>query len=222
MKNILILIMIFLVLSCKHNRDLKESKENIVKVKVDTLKVYNDVLNYLLENRLYYSYLGQKWELLYFDLARNRIDSTTYLKRLNTLKDDVVENDSLKGILYIDGIFEGYTEEIKSLDFVKEYNFDFAEVKTQIKKKNFYTVDSLKSNFVKFKRFRNHDLNKQKKGFEVGSISFSKVVFNQSKDLGILYFSFVCGGKCGEGSLALIKKTNDKWIVKKTQELWNI
>lgn len=222
MKNILILVMFFLALSCKHNRDLKKTKESIVKVELDTLTVYKDVLNYLLENRLYYRCLGGKWELLYFDLTRNRIDSTTYLKRINTLKRDVVENDSLKGVLYIDGVFEGYTKEIRSLNFAKEHGFDPEEVKLQIKKKNFYAVDSLKSNFAKFKKFRNLDSDARKNEFEIGGISFSKIVFNESKDLGIFYFSFVCGGKCGEGSLALIKKEAGKWKVEKTYALWRI
>ncbi|PIA82307.1 hypothetical protein BFR04_11150 [Gaetbulibacter sp. 4G1] len=222
MKNILILVIVFFMLSCKQDRRVEKIKENIVKTEVDTLTVYNNVLNDLIENRLYYRYLGRKWELLFLDLTRNKIDSTAYLKGINTLKDEVVKNDSLKGILYVDGVFDGYKEEIRLLDLAKDNSFDLEEVKLQIKKKNFYAVNSFKSNFVKFKKLRNPDSDKRKDEFEVGGISFSKIVFNEGKDLGIMYFSFVCGEKCGEGSLALIKKVNGKWKVEEINALWKI
>ncbi len=222
MKNILILVVVFFMLSCKQDRKAEKIKENIVKTEVDTLTIYNNVLNDLIENRLYYRYLGRKWELLFFDLSRNKIDSTTYLKGINTLKDEVVKNDSLRGVLYIDGVFEGYTEDIGSLDFAKEHDIDPEEVKLQIKKKNFYALDSFKSNFVKFKKLRNPNSGKRKAEFDVGGISFSKIVFNEGRGLGILYFSFVCGGKCGEGSLALIKKVDGNWKVEEVKALWKI
>ena len=222
MKNVLIftLVVVFLVLSCKKDKTINKSKEITAEIEVDTLKVYNNILNYLLEKRLYYKCLGRNWELLYVDLSKKRIDSTTYLKKLNILRNDVVKNDSLKGILYVSGVFDGHTIGAEFLDFAEEHGFDLEEVKCQIERENRYDADSLKSNFVKLKKYRDQNSISQKKEFEVGSISFSKIVFKKSKNSGILYFSFVCGGKCGEGALALIEKTDGKWEVKKTEALW--
>ncbi|MFI1771848.1 hypothetical protein [Thalassobellus citreus] len=219
MKLFLEILLLVLVLSCNQKKKELKVKEQTTEKQVDTLGVYNDVLNDLIENYLYNNYLGEKAQLLVVDWFNKKIDETTYINKINVLKNKVITEDSLKGVLYIDGVFDGYTTNLESLNFVENNNFYLEEVVVQISKENLYAVDSLKSNFVKIKRFRNSD---EKKEFEVGDISFSKIVFNKNKDSAILYFSFVCGGKCGEGSLVLIKIIDGKWKVEKKYSLWEI
>lgn len=53
-------------------------------------------------------------------------------------------------------------------------------------------------------------------------LGLSKFTFNKDKTLGILYFDFVCGPKCGEGSIILIRIANNKWYIEKEYTLWEI
>ena len=219
MKKGLILITIFLLISCNINKKENKVEENNVKIEIDTLSVYNDILNNLLEKHLYNQYLGREWERLFIDLHKKKIDSSLYLKQLNTLKNNIIENDSLKGILYINDVFNGYERDINFLKLPKEFHVD--QVKRQIGKKNHLQLDYLKSNFVKLKSLSNKKKDTSKV-FEVGILSLSKFTFNKDKTLGILYFEFICGETCGEGSLITIKRTNNKWHVKKEYTLWEI
>jgi hypothetical protein len=211
--------MSFFVISCLQEKKVNKFDESLKVVKIDTLVVYNDILNNLVDSHLYNKYLGRKWELLAISLYKKRIDSVTYLNKVNSLKKNIIENDSLKGTLYVNDVFNGYERDIKFLKFPDE--FDIEEIKIQIGKKNYLSVDSLKSDFIKLKGVstKNKDTLKV---FEVGMLSLSKVVFNKDNTLGMLYFEFICGAKCGEGSIILIKKTNNKWYVEKEYTLWEI
>lgn len=219
MNKVLILIIFSLLISC--NIDKKENKEGQISIngETDVLSVYNDVLNDLVENHLYNQYLGREWELIFVDLVKNRIDSTLYFKQLNDLKNTIIVNDTLKGTLYVNDVFNGYDRDIKFLNLPKEFQVD--EVEKQISKKNHLELEYLKSNFVKLKSLskKKEDISKL---FEVGVLSLSKIVFNEDNTTGILYFEFICGEKCGEGSLITIKKINNKWDVKKEYTLWEI
>jgi len=53
-----------------------------------------------------------------------------------------------------------------------------------------------------------------------GSMSFSKIHFDDKKENGELYVSYTCGGKCGIGYKVLIKKENQKWIISKVERTW--
>lgn len=219
MKPILVFIMSFFIISCLQDKKVNKFDESIKDIKVDTLAIYNDVLNNLIENHLYYKYLGRKWELLAIDLYKKKIDSTTYFKKLNALKRNIIENDSLKGSLYIDEVFNGYERGISFLKLHDEFDID--GIKIQIEKKNHLSIDSLKSDFVKLRSLA-HKSKDTLKAFEVGMLGLSKFTFNKEKTLGMLYFEFICGAKCGEGSIILIKKTNNKWYVEKEYTLWEI
>lgn len=219
MKKVLAILLLAMVLSCNQSRKEPKVKEQATEIQVDSLGIYNDVLNDLIENYLYNSYLGQKAQFLEVDWFNKKIDSTMYLEKRNALKSKIVKSDSLKGTLYFDDAFSGGERDIKFLKFPKEFDID--EVSLQIGKKNHLPVDSLTSNFVKLKKFSNKKADTLKT-FEVGELSLSKFTLNKDKNRGMLYFAFVCGGKCGEGSMILIKKTNNRWQVEEKFTLWEI
>lgn len=219
MKTILVFMASLFVISCLQEKKANKFDESLKDVKVDTLVVYNNILNNLIDSHLYNKYLGRKWELLAIDLYKKKIDSITYLKKINTLKNNIVKNDSLRGTLYLYEIFDGYERDIKFLKIPDEFDID--EIKIQIGKKNHLSVDSLKSDFVKLKSLSNKNKDTLKV-FEVGMLGLSKFTFNKDKTLGMLYFEFICGAKCGEGSIILIKKTNNKWSIEKEYTLWEI
>lgn len=218
MKKVLTIILIVL-LSCKQSRKETKVQEHSIETKVDSLRIYNNVLNDLVDNYLYNEYLGKKAQYLMVDVFNKKIDSTTYLEKLNALKSKIIKNDSLKGRLYFDDAFNGYERDIKFLKFPKEFDKD--EVSLQISKRNHLQIDSLKSKLVMLKKLSNKKVDTLKI-FEVGELSLSKFILNKDKTRGMLYFSFVCGRKCGEGSLVLIKKEVGKWKVQDTYNLWKI
>ncbi|HUM47368.1 MAG TPA: hypothetical protein PLD84_10590, partial [Chitinophagales bacterium] len=47
----------------------------------------------------------------------------------------------------------------------------------------------------------------------IGKVSLSKVFLEKSKDRGILYCNFYCGGLCGYGSILIIEKQNGRWKI---------
>ena len=153
MKTILVFMASLFVISCLQEKKANKFDESLKDVKVDTLVVYNNILNNLIDSHLYNKYLGRKWELLAIDLYKKKIDSITYLKKINTLKNNIVKNDSLRGTLYLYEIFDGYERDIKFLKIPDEFDID--EIKIQIGKKNHLSVDSLKSDFVKLKSLWN-------------------------------------------------------------------
>ena len=220
MKNVFWILSTFVIIftSCNHSKkEVSRPLMSEASKGFDTLKVYNNVLNNLIENHLYYTYLGREWEDLYVALNKKKIDSITYLKKINAIKENVVKKNYLRGTLYIDENFNGYKKDITFLPSLN--GFDIIQIKVHISKKNHLSVDSLKSDFVKLKSLSNKDTLKL---FEVGKLGLSKLLFNKDKSLGILYFEFICGAKCGEGSIILIKKTNDLWCVDEKYTLWEI
>jgi hypothetical protein len=53
-----------------------------------------------------------------------------------------------------------------------------------------------------------------------GVISLSRAGFNKRMDKAILYISRVCPGLCGEGSVVLLKREGEDWIVEERIRLW--
>lgn len=229
MKSILSLIIIFFILSCNSDRKENKLKDDIVKNSIDTLAIYNYALNDLLENEIYHNYLGEKWELLYTDLVKNKIDSIVYLEKLSLLKNTIVENDSLKGTLYINEPFKGFTQDnyslkiyeigVKSFENIKNLGFDIDSIITEIGKENYINKKALKSKFVKIESLSNES-SETSELFSVGTLSFSKLILNYDKTIGVLFFEFSNEEKYNEGAILFIKKLNNQWVVEKKHTLW--
>ncbi|WP_346237461.1 hypothetical protein ABDK00_000080 [Niabella insulamsoli] len=61
------------------------------------------------------------------------------------------------------------------------------------------------------------DLKQQEKN----RLSFSRILFNKSKTMGVLDVGFTCSGNCGKGYFVPIKKGfNGKWFVSKVRNTW--
>lgn len=55
---------------------------------------------------------------------------------------------------------------------------------------------------------------------DIGVISFSRVFMNSDKTKALLYYEFICGGKCGKGEIILIQYINERWTIKNVLQLW--
>jgi len=55
---------------------------------------------------------------------------------------------------------------------------------------------------------------------EVGTLSFSKISYNNSKDKACVYASLICGQLCGHGRIFFLEKIKGHWIILDYNELW--
>ncbi|MFC2185704.1 hypothetical protein ACFCT7_00210 [Fulvivirgaceae bacterium LMO-SS25] len=67
-----------------------------------------------------------------------------------------------------------------------------------------------------------NDEDYEKKEIErvIGAVRFSRVAFDDEFNRGCFYYSFVCGGECGEGVIVFIRKVKGKWIIEGIRQLW--
>ncbi|WP_282124543.1 hypothetical protein [Algibacter mikhailovii] len=220
MKKVMILILMLLVFSCKENTTAKKTKLPSSLTIVDSIAIYNNILNDLVDTHLYNRYLGeQSIHLLINHLFHKNIDSIAYQQELKTLKKKIIKNGSLKGTLFINDNFNGSEIDISFIKSPEEFNID--QVAIQIKKKNHLPVKLLTSNFVKLKELSLKQADTLNT-FDVGNLSLSKFILNNDKSRGMMYFSFICGNDCGEASILIIKKKNNTWFVQKKHALWVI
>lgn len=53
-----------------------------------------------------------------------------------------------------------------------------------------------------------------------GFFKVSRILFDESKNYGILSASYTCGGLCGEGYIIFMKKIGSKWVIDKIIGTW--
>ncbi len=54
----------------------------------------------------------------------------------------------------------------------------------------------------------------------IGIIALSRIVFNKSKTKACLYYSYICGGECGEGEIVFLEKSPNGWKHAYSTFLW--
>ncbi|ALW86384.1 hypothetical protein AUC43_15595 [Hymenobacter sedentarius] len=55
---------------------------------------------------------------------------------------------------------------------------------------------------------------------ELGTVRFSKIVFNATKTKAVVRYDWICGGKCGFAEVLLVEKINSNWHIKQAEMLW--
>ena len=66
-------------------------------------------------------------------------------------------------------------------------------------------------------KMKEHDVSKE---YILSRISFSTILFDKDRTVGVLTCEYICGGLCGIGYQVFIKKVNNKWIIDKIEETW--
>jgi hypothetical protein len=56
--------------------------------------------------------------------------------------------------------------------------------------------------------------------FATGLFTLSEIAFDKPHRYALAYYSFVCGGLCGQGSMLVLQKVGDKWKLSKTCGAW--
>jgi hypothetical protein len=54
----------------------------------------------------------------------------------------------------------------------------------------------------------------------VGIMKFSNIGFNESKNLALIYYDWLCGALCGDGNIAILEKKMNQWRMKEIINLW--
>jgi len=55
---------------------------------------------------------------------------------------------------------------------------------------------------------------------QIGVVSFSKIVFNKTRDQALLYYEFWYGGKCGMGEILVLANEDLRWKIKRKFQVW--
>ena len=105
------------------------------------------------------------------------------------------------------------TKELGSLIQDSLRILDIAKLKAGDKRIKFKPLSSFPSGLAFWKTDYNFYLSAR--------FSFSNILFNKDKSIGLLHLGYVCGPyDCGEGFLVYIKKEKDGWVIDKIEETW--
>lgn len=197
------------------------------------LKLYHDILTELIEQHFHNGYLRQVAGELADKYPNPTLDfaDTAEFNRDVILLQNKLFNDTSKfeTICYHQSLqvrpWEHYysalsksdtTKYIRELNaLLKSFSPNWESVAdTLTKPQTKYTGDSFKlctSKVTSCEHYHDSD---------IGVISFSRVYMNNDKTKGLLYYEFMCGGKCGKGEIILVQYINERWTIKNVIQLW--
>ena len=225
MRTVLYIILITFT-SCRYDYKICDSNSTDEQV-----KIYNNILNDLVEHHFYNIYLGVDEENIFKQYASDNPDTAKIRRNVIQLQNKLF-NDTVRFCnIYIDTIF--------SANFNKWSYYQSNTGRFQKEIKNIIStfspngqlvIDSLNSmqsrlspndfQLCTSKVLSVTELNDQKNECKIGIISFSKIFFDKRKNNGLLYYNFRCGGNCGKGELLIIKKIDDRWTIIETIMTW--
>lgn len=89
-------------------------------------------------------------------------------------------------------------------DFILKHSSDFSQNIGEL-----VNYDRLKYDWKEEKHLRQFS----------GMLSFSRFYFNKEQNYGFMYVSFNCGKLCGCSYMVFVKKTQNKWVIDKIENL---
>lgn len=205
-------------LSCK-----PEYKECEFSIKDEELLIYNEILNELVEHHFYSGYLGNEADTIFrkYDYFK---DTAEIKKELIKLQNKVFMDTSRFCALLLDtGNFH------LPIDSVKTYRPEIIKIIKTISPDevtSIYDLNSIQEQYTGkdfqlcTSRVLSYDELKKKQKCYVGKLKLSKLILNKEKTKGLLYYEFICGGKCGMGELVEFEKVNKRWRIKNTHQFW--
>jgi hypothetical protein len=218
-----ILIISFTIFSCeKKNSNLEIEKEIINNLFVEMVdSVHKDP-------RIYLTF--PPFPDIIYDEKGNQIgvDSTEYKTEIIKYnhKEELRKKDTSKLVI---GVSEKIYKPSKyEYETIQSY---FKSLKLQID-----TTDNPIENRIDIENFKNNNkfrfkfLSEFPEGANIlnndgtfkfsGGIAFSKIIFDERKQIGILCGNYLCEPRCGIGYLIIIEKINNKWKIKKIEQTW--
>ena len=224
---ILIILTILILNSCHYDYEYKICESNTSDLQ---LKIYNDILNELIEHKFQNRFLGKDIERLRMEYASDNPDTAKIRKKTIQLQNQLFGDTARFCIIFLDTVFKPYFPPWTYLQ--KDTGLSASKMKkliTSFSSKEQEVIDSLNTMQDRYlpndfhlctsKILSLRELKNQEGECGIGIVSFSKLFLNKSKTKGLLYYSFYCGDLCGRGGLLVIEKINDRWII--TPEGWS-
>ena len=96
-----IIVIIVTLISC--NIDIKNNRNSIksVNTKISESKIYNDILNELIEDHFYHRFLGKERNSLLVKFYRKKIDSASFISELEKYKKGILNSTRKKSIIFL-------------------------------------------------------------------------------------------------------------------------
>lgn len=220
MKYLVVTVLTFIILvSCNSEYKTCEFESSD-----EQIKIYNNILNELVDHYFYNFYLGKHEERIFELSAIKDPDTSKIKKEVIKIQNELFHDSSRFCTIYLDTIFRPQFDPWKYyLSDTSSYTIDRREIISQFSTNGSLVIDSLNAMQANIKPKDFHlctsrvaslaDLKKEKDRCAIGVVAFSKVFLSKSGAKGILYCSFRCGGLCGKGMLLTIEKTEDRRII---------
>lgn len=218
-----VVIIFIFIISCGNNKAFN-SEVNTQKYKYkDNFVVYNDVLDELIKNHLYYRYTGEDGEILYKEFVTKKIDSSKYYDEIGKIYDNIINGSITKKVIILNTnnmptYINKLDDATNNIKIIKKYFTDtnyssiidsLSSINTQIKPNNFNINLARVVSMI--------DNNDKSDSYRIGKISFSKIFLNNNK--GLIYYSFNCDFSCGKDAVLFIKKIKNKWVIEEEEIL---
>lgn len=219
MKPVIIILTILLLSCCTEQK------------KYNRLTIYDEVLEQLFMKEYYYYFIEPNAYALRMDSLYwiGKISDERYRKILFDLRDRGIRLGKTCQVDYLDSLTASYSytkDEFISYFLNNSTNTIKANFKDQhlneIASTLFTKADFTSTDF-KSKLIRVNKYKKERKYIwsnDVPVISFSEVHFNKSENHALVYFQYLCGGKCGRGWLLQLEKKEDHWKIIEYIETW--
>ncbi len=223
LKIIFPLIIFFTIFSCERkNYNLEIEKEIINDLFVEMVdSIHKDPRIYLTMPPFLDNIYDQKGNKIGVDSTRYKIEIIQF-----NHKEELRKKDTSKLVIGVsDKIYQPSKNEYESIQsYFKTLQLHIDTTRNPIK--NRIDIENFKNN----NKFRFKYLSEFPEGVNIrnndgtfkfsGGIAFSKIIFDERKQIGILCGNYLCELRCGIGYLIIIEKINNKWKIKKIEQTW--
>lgn len=210
---------------------VREYKYCNCEVADEQLSAYNDIINELVERRLYNFYLGKDEERFFKAYVENPADTDRIRTEIIGLQNEIYGDTSRFCTLYLDTLLWHGFENLKYYETdTGEYSKQFINIISSISNNKQAIIDSLNERQIKYspadfslcssRIVPVEDADKSASTCTIGRISISRLVLNEEGNKGVLYYEFRCGELCGKGELLYIEKSNGRWHIYWSMRSW--
>lgn len=186
---------------------------------------YNDIVEDLVRHKFYGYYLNREDNEAYGKLVdkyrplyKNSETDEEYLEIHNEFEE---EKNLLEGVFFNGKNSVCYLE--NDTKYIEKYRFaanlervpfnneftdsDSCVILERLKTHLSYNLNDVKSQYFKIGKAPNDSC-------EIGRIALSEPFFNKSRNKGLIFCRFRCGGSCGFEKVYLLEKIGSYWIIK--------
>jgi hypothetical protein len=215
--------MILLVVACSYENKVCEFQSEDLE-----LTIYNNVLTDLIENRMHSRYLGGIEDKIFDKYDYNSQDTIKIKNEIAKAQNSIFNEPSKFCTLYLDTLKRAVHSPWFYLDTARNnYAKEMKQLISQYTENGQGAVDSLNQIQTRYSggdfglctsRIKNlRDLNKNDTSECVfGRLRLSKIVLDDSKTKGMIYYDWHCGsiGLCGHGGLILFERQGNRYKIK--------